>query len=143
MVERVPFTPAHAARIRLQPRQLEAAGYASVDHYRKLAATPSIALLDGHNVLMCGGAFEIWPGRAVAWALLAESIGHRMTACVRHVRRFFDEINAPRVEMDVAVDHEEGHRFARLLGFELETPRARVYYPDGSDAAIYVRVRHD
>ena len=140
MAKRVPFEPAHAERIRLQPRQREAAGYATPDHYRKLAAAPSFTVLDGDEVIMCAGAFELWPGRRLAWALLAESIGHRMIFCVRTTRRFMVELAAPRYELDVELDHEEGHRFARLLGFEVETPRMRAYYPDGKDGTMYVRV---
>jgi hypothetical protein len=140
MAKRVPFEPAHAERIRLQPRQRAAAGYATPAHYVKLALAPSISVLDGDEVLFCGGVIEMWPGRLLCWALLAESIGHRMIACVRAVRRFMAELDAPRFEMDVEVGHAEGHRFARLLGFELETPRLRAFYPDGSDGTMYVRV---
>lgn len=140
MVERVPFEPAHAARIRLQPRQKPATQLVGDSHYELLARAPSIALLDGDEVLMCGGVFEVWPGRGIAWAMLAERIGHRMTACVRAVRRFFNEQAIARVEMDVEIDHAEGHRFARLLGFEQESPRLRRYYPDGGDGALYVRI---
>lgn len=140
MAKRVPFEPEHAARIALQPRQRAMAGYATPEHYRQLAAAPSFTVLDGDEVVMCGGAFELWPGRRLCWALLAERIGHRMTACVRATRRFLDEVAAPRYELDVERDHAEGHRFARLLGFEVETPQLRAYYPDGSDGTMYVRV---
>jgi len=140
MAKRVPFEAVHAERIHLQPRQRESAGYATPEHYRQLAAAPSFSVLDGDEVLMCGGAFEIWPGRRLCWALLAESIGHRMTACVRATRRFLAEVGARRYELDVEAGHDEGHRFAKLLGFEVETPRLRAYYPDGSDGAMYVRV---
>lgn len=141
MAKRVPFEPAHAERIRLQPRQVAATGYATPGHYRQLAAAPSFSVLDGDEVLMCGGAFSVWPGRVLCWALLAESIGHRMTACVRHTRQFLGEVAAPRFELDVEIDHAEGHRFARVLGFSPETPRMRSYYPDGSDGTMYVRLR--
>lgn len=140
MAKRIPFEPGHAKQIRLQPRQQPAAHLVGDSHYVQLARAPSIAIVDGDEVLMCGGIFEIWPGRAIAWAMLAESIGHRMVSCVRIVRRFFDEQAVARVEMDVEVGHEEGHRFAHLLGFELESPRLRRYYPDGGDGALYVRI---
>jgi hypothetical protein len=140
MAKRVPFEAMHAERIRLQPRQRAMAGYATPDHYAKLAAMPAISVLDGDKVLLCAGVIEMWPGRRLCWALLAESIGHRMTACVRAIRRFIVELAVPRLEMDVEIDHAEGHRFARLLGFEVETPRLRRYYPDGSDGTLYVRV---
>lgn len=141
MAKRVPFEPAHAERICLQPRQREMAGYATPEHYRQLAKAPSFSVLDGDEVVMCGGAFEMWPGRCLCWALLAEHIGHRMATCVRATRRFLEEVAAPRYELDVEHDHAEGHRFARLLGFDVETPQLRAYYPDGSDGTMYVRVK--
>lgn len=140
MLKRVPFEPAHAARINLQPRQRADAGYASPQHYRQLAAAPSFSVLDGDEVLLCGGVIPMWPGRALCWALLAASIGHRMTGCVRTARRFLAEQPQRRLEMDVALDHFNGHRHAQLLGFAVETPRLRAYYPDGSDGSLYVRI---
>lgn len=139
MAKRVPFEPTHAERIRVQPRQVAMMGYATPEHYRQLAATPSFSVLDGDEVLMCGGAFEHWPGRAVCWALLSQSIGHRMTTCVRATRDFLAQHSAHRFEMDVERDHGEGHRFARLIGFAVETPVLARFYPDGTDGVMYVR----
>jgi len=123
MVKRVPFEAAHAARIRLQPRQHEGASYADRRHYEQLAQTPAFTVLDGDEVLMCAGVLEVWQGRHVCWAMLAEGVGHRMVSCVRHALRFLFEQAPGRYEMDVELGHGEGERLARALGFELETPR--------------------
>jgi len=143
MVERVPFLAEHAARIKLQPCQLEGASYASPAHYVQLAKTPAFTLLDGDEVLMCAGAIPVWPGRSVCWAMLAESIGHRMVHCVREAVRFMHTLQKGRYEMDVEAGHEEGRRMARAMGFSLETERMVSYYPNGNDASMFVRVTHD
>lgn len=143
MVRREPFQAEHAARIKLQPCQREGASYATDAHYRKLARTPAFTLLDGDEVLMCAGAIPVWPGRSVCWAMLAESIGHRMVHCVRQAVRFMHELQKGRYEMDVEMGHAEGGRLARAMGFSVETERMVSYYPNGNDAVMYVRVNHD
>lgn len=140
MVECVPFAPEHAERIRLQPCQQAGHALSSPQAYRAMAAMPSFSVVDGDEVVMSGGIVELWPGRAICWALLAEHIGHRMTACVRATRKFLTSVTPHRLELDVQEGHEEGHRFARMIGFEKETERLRAFYPDGSDGTMYVRV---
>lgn len=47
-----------------------------------------------------------------------------------------------RIEMYVESEFAAGHRFARLLGFECETPQGmRGYMPNGDKAHQYARVR--
>lgn len=140
MAKRVPFEAAHAERIRLQPCQHEGASYADRRHYEELAKTPAFTVMDGDEVLMCAGVLQVWPGRHVCWSMLAEGIGHRMVSCVRHALRFLAEQPAGRYEMDVEVGHAEGARMAKALGFDLETPRLKSFYPNGGDGTMYVRV---
>jgi hypothetical protein len=135
----VPFQPEHTDRIRLQPRQRGWAGSVTPDTLAFLATQPSITVLDGDEVLMCGGWFPLWPGRGAAWSLMAEGIGARMTGVVRAGRKVLDTFNGWRLELDVETDFDEGHRLARLLGFELESPCLSGYYPSGADAAMYVK----
>lgn len=141
MLKCVPFQPEHAARIRLQPSQRDGAALIQAKDYKALARLPSITMLDGDEVLAFGGVITVWPGRAICWASLAESIGHRMTFVIRTVKEFLTAQNPGRLEMDVQVDHPEGHRFACLLGFVQEIGRLRSYYPDGSDGALYAQVK--
>lgn len=137
----VPFAPTHLAAMRVQERQRTFLDYAPEGLSEQLAARPSITVLAGDTPLLCGGVIELWPGRGLCWAYFAEGIRERMTAVVRAARRFIDA-NAPaRLEMDTEIDHEEGHRLARLLGFRLEAPRMECYYPNGNAGALYVRIR--
>ncbi|WP_157781439.1 hypothetical protein [Rhodanobacter denitrificans] len=126
--------------MRLQPRQRGWAGSVTPDTLAFLATQPSITVLDGGEVLMCGGWLPLWEGRAMAWSMLAEGIGTRMTGVVRAARRMTDTFTGRRLELDVERDHAEAHRLARLLGFTLETPCMPRFYPNGADAAMYVRI---
>lgn len=140
-IRTVAFDPAHALRIRLQPRQRGLAASMTPESLAIMAkATASITVLDGDEVLMCAGWLPLWEGRAMAWSMLAEGIGARMTGVVRAARRMTDTFTGRRLELDVERDHAEAHRLARLLDFTLETPCMPRFYPNGADAAMYVRI---
>lgn len=115
------FTPEHA-------RALEMAGQAYT------------AMVDGRPIA-CSGLVEQWPGRALAWALLANDIGaHTFVRVSRAVRRYLDASDYRRIEMQVDADHPQAIRWAQLLGFEVEGKRAK-FLPDGRDAFEFVRIR--
>jgi hypothetical protein len=93
--------------------------------------------VDGAPVA-AGGTIELWPGRHLAWAMLPSFSGPHMLTVTRTAQQL---IRAPRgrVEMVVLRSFELGHRWAKMLGFEVETPVLRQYAPDGSDFTGYVR----
>lgn len=137
----VPYKAEHMKALRLQQAQLCNLNWMPVDQAVQLERVVAFTALDGDEVLACAGVLELWEGRGAVWAFLSENIGHRMVAVHRAVRRYFDVLDFRRLEAEVAIDFEQGHRWMRLLGFELESPRMRSYFPDGSDAALYVRVK--
>lgn len=136
----VPYQAEHMRALRLQSAQLSSMGWAPADHAEMLEQFTAFTALDGDEVLVCAGVIELWPGRGAAWAFMAENLGARMVAIHRAVRRYFATLDFRRLEAEVATDFPQGHRWVRLLGFELETPRLRAYFPDGSDASMYVKV---
>lgn len=97
--------------------------------------------LDGDEVLACAGAIEITQGRAIAWAYLSQDIGSRMIAVTKACRRFISLMNFRRIEMDVDCEFPQAHRWAKMLGFEMECERRRSFTPDGRDCALYAMVR--
>lgn len=79
---------------------------------------------------------------ALAWAMLGAEAGPYLTQITRKVREVLDNMPYKRVEMRVIYDFEEGHRWARLLGFgEPEAPRMRKSGARGEDETLYARVR--
>jgi hypothetical protein len=94
------------------------------------------------NIVACAGLTELSPGRALAWSYLSPTLGGQMMLKItRAGERMMELSSFRRVEMDVLWDHVEGHRWARILGFDLECPRRRAYGPDGRDYALYSRVK--
>jgi hypothetical protein len=139
MIEIVEFKPEHIDAMDVQPAQRMS------PEARKGFAAPFgdawTGLVDGRPV-GCAGVVKVWDGRGYAWALLGVDAKHHMKAITRAVRRGLETTNYRRIEMAVDAGFDAGCHWARMLGFELETPRPmRAYLPNGNDAWLYVRVR--
>lgn len=94
-------------------------------------------VLDG-EVIACVGSMAQWPGRHTLWAYLNDSTGPRMRWITRESLRLLRDV-AGRVEFTVRADFLAGQRWAKLLGFEVETPLLRAFGPEGEDHVGYVR----
>lgn len=103
------------------------------------AGNARTVLTDDGVALMCGGTLQHWPGRHMAWALFDKKAAPHMLAITRATKTFFDEVQG-RIEFTVRCDFAAGHKFAKLLGFEVETPLMRMYGPEGEDHVGYIRV---
>lgn len=137
----VDYKPEHLLMVTPQASQQRMRDAITPEHARLLAEHPAQSLVDGPYVLMCGGLVDYWNGRALAWSVLDALAAQHMLAATRAALAFFDTYAPKRVEMAVDVDYAAGHRWAMMLGFELEAPRMRAYHVDGSDASLYARVR--
>lgn len=137
----VPFDPSHLTRLLLQPSQAIMQPTLSDPAYGPSLAQagPAYSAVDGDAVFACAGLIHQWPGRALAWALIAAEAGRHMIGIHKAVRRALDVHAFRRVETAVAADFDQGHRWAVMLGFEREG-RMRAYTPDGGDCDLYARV---
>ena len=95
---------------------------------------------DENRVLACGGLALYWKDRGEVWAALAVNCKRDMLGLHRAALRFLKACPARRVEASVFADDKKAHRWAKLLGFQLEAERLRAFMPDGQDAAMYARV---
>lgn len=92
------------------------------------------------KVIMIAGLAPQWTNRAVAWTLISESAGRHFVELHRYVDNFLDNSDFRRVESTVDVDFEAGHRWMKMLGFEVEG-YMRAYKPDGGDMVLYSRIK--
>ncbi len=97
-------------------------------------------MVDGRPVF-CGGVVEHWPGRCVVWALVGAQTHRHWKSVHTAVRNFLKALDARRIEADVRFDFPAGHRWAERLGFKVDAPRKRSFFPDGSDAVGYALVK--
>lgn len=137
-----PFEAAHLGRLLVQTEQ---AMLKPMMHNPKVAETleklgPAYSVFAGDTLLACGGFEVLWPGRVKAWAIFDCRAGRHFLAIHRVVKRLLILHRARRMEAEVHVGFERGHRWAKMLGFEVETPLARAYDPMGQDMVIYSRI---
>tara|TARA_R110000744_G_scaffold5959_6_gene21066 strand:+ start:11250 stop:11708 length:459 start_codon:yes stop_codon:yes gene_type:complete len=142
-VDVVEYKAEHLARLDVQDGQLH--------HMQFVSAEQAAALVDGDwaqscvedgRVYGCAGIVPLWPGRALAWSYISiHTTGSKFLAVHRAVLRRLDACHIRRIEMTVDCDFVQGHRWAELLGFVMEAPRMMGYFPNGTDCALYARVR--
>lgn len=137
----VPFEKEHLQRMVIQQRQQGLEYLLTDEIYEVLFNSPAYTALDGDEVLACSGVIEVAPGRAGAWAYISANVGSRMLFVTRAIRRGLISTQYRRIEMDVDCDFPQAHRWAIMLGFELECARRKSFTPDGRDCALYARVR--
>lgn len=136
----VPFDPVHALGMRVQPNQA-----LPPDEFLRALATPAgeayTGMVDGRPI-GCAGVVELWKGRALAWALLAEDAGPHMVSVTRAIRFFLATVPYRRVEMAVDAEFPAAIRWAEMLGFKRETPEPMpAYLPNGRACYQYARVK--
>lgn len=141
MIQVLPFQAEHFERLHLQPAQGYLSSWLTPEQGAILEQSHAFTALVGDTVIGCAGIIPAWRGRALAWSFLAWNIGPHFLSVHRAVARHLDESGYRRIEISVDCDFSEGHRWARLLGFEMEAERMRGYRPDGGDCALYARVR--
>ena len=90
----------------------------------------------------CGGLAQIWPHRYQAWMLLDRRTGRHMFRITKEVSTYLRKVKG-RIELTVRADFEQGQRWAKMLGFELESLLLRQYGHDGADNVGYVRINGD
>jgi hypothetical protein len=141
MFEVTPFKAEHLAVIKLQDMQAHLSNWVTLEQGRGLEEYPSYtAFVDGKPI-GAAGVIHMWAGRAMAWAFISKVAPHIFLKGHRVVKRFLDGCHVRRIEMTVDCDFPEAHRWAKMLGFEMECERMKFYSPDGRDCALYVRLR--
>ena len=91
-------------------------------------------------ILGIGGVEPQWENRATAFALLSDDSGPHFRAIHSAVFDFLVRAPYRRIEATVDVGFKEGHRWIKMLGFELEG-YMKAYRPDGADMLLYARVK--
>jgi hypothetical protein len=139
----VPFEAQHMRQMAEQDATASLSAHIRPDHMDALARSPwsFTGIVDG-RVIGCAGVISFWPGRGEAWAALDRSCGRHMVTITKTARRFFEACPLNRIECIVAAGFQEGHRWAQMLGFVLQTPLPmEKYLPTGEAAFMYARVR--
>ena len=87
----------------------------------------------------CGGTMKQWVGRHTAWMYLNFNTGRHMRCITRAVSDKLEQVKG-RIELTVRRDFLLGHRWVKMLGFDVETPVLMAYGPEGEDHVGYIRI---
>lgn len=142
MLEFRSFHPSDPARISAQRQQADEKLFGStIASSEVLAGGLAISAWENGVCIGCAGILELWQDRASAWCLMSEACGKHLLEITRVIREALDLHPARRIEMTVLADFPAGIRWARMLGFRVETPEPMRRYMQERDAYLYARVR--
>ena len=139
----IPFMAQHLKELELQEQQVTMVSLVGdLDNYAKVLESygPCFSYEREGKVLGCGGFMDTWPGRSILWCLLSKDAGSHLVDITRSVRKVMKHYPRHRFEATVQYDFKEGHRWMKLLGFELEAERMKKFSPDKVDYSLYARV---
>ena len=94
--------------------------------------------VDGAPVI-CAGTIQHWPGRHMAWAYVARGTLKHLSWITERVRENLAGLKG-RIEFTVRADFAPGLRWAKSLGFEVETPLMKSFGPLGENHVGFVRI---
>jgi hypothetical protein len=132
----------HLRHIEVMPgKEAEKALLLTDEYGHAIEAGFSLCAWLGNTPVAAAGIVPIYPGRGLAWAMLGAKSGKYMRQITRKVRHALDLAPDKRIEMYVEKDFEIGHRWAKMLGFEVEAPVMRKHGIFGQDETLYARIK--
>lgn len=142
MIYVVPFEGEHLNAMVVQEAQRWLQENVSVAELKGLEGPYAATLMEDGKPLICAGVVPYWSTRALLWSFLSDWVTPaNFRAVHREAKAFLAGLPFKRLEASVDVGFENGHRWMRALGFQVETPLQRAFQPDGKDSVGYVRIR--
>lgn len=141
MIEVVPYNPSHFDEIALQDQQM----YLRLKEHsfirQSLVDMNALTGLHDKKPVAIAGIYRQHGKKGICYCLFSDDCKKTMNTLVRIMRRVIESSEFDRVEMTVDCDFEQGHRLAKILGFEVECPRMRKSNIVGGDETLYVRIK--
>lgn len=109
-----------------------------LDAYRQRGLAWS--LLDGDEVIACGGIVILWPGVGEAWTVMGEKVKDYPLAVAKALREGIERSGLRRIQATVRIDDGKARKLIGLCGFKPEGI-LEGFGPDGADFVSYARVR--
>jgi hypothetical protein len=137
----IPFKQHHLEIIELQESQAYLSSWVTPDAAKALEAHISFTGIADDKVVGCAGMIKRSEYWGTVWAYLSKDSGKHFVSIHRAVRKLIEGSMLKRIDATVDFEFEAGHRWLKLLGFEMEAERMRCYRPDGGDSSLYARIR--
>lgn len=143
MIAVVPLLSCHGDGFELQDGQFELKDEIISDGYwEMLESLPNSYAATKDGVVI--GFFGLAPQsghRALGWALIGKNcVPSDFVKFTKGVREYIDASGFKRVEIVIRDGFQNGHRWAKMLGFHCETPRPMLnWFKGGVGAFLYSR----
>lgn len=134
----VPFESYHLTWLIMQRPAVGGFGPMITDDVLRALEGKSWTAMLGDDPVACGGLIEQWPFRHAGWVYLPKEAAPYMRTITLAAMEKMAEVKG-RIEMTVRKDFKAGHKWARMLGFVVETPTLHAYGPEGEDHVGYWR----
>lgn len=132
----------HLLALSLQEAQASAKKNITPENAKALEETTAFTAMADGKPLACAGIVQHWGGRYEVWSYLSLGVNPALFRKLHlAAKQVLSVHKGRRLEMYVDPNFMNAHRWAKALGFKLETPRLEKYWPDGRDAALYVRIQ--
>jgi hypothetical protein len=138
-MNRIPFEPEHLLLIDDVEGKLDM-DYARAGLIHKNAG-PSASIVEGEEIIVCGGIHTLWKGSGEAWMALSK--GHRTPSVLKFLREIFEGWlgDYTRVQALTVAGWPEGERTLEFLGFHREAILEK-FGPGGIDKSLYARIQN-
>ena len=137
----VPYKAEHLLALQMQPGQGYCLRFVTPEYAKALESAHAFTAMVGGQVVAVGGVAEIWENRGLAWSFIDRRAGAHFPALHKVVKEGLDAAPYRRIEAETPCNFEQGHRWLKMLGFELEAERMKAFRVDGGDSALYARVK--
>ncbi len=141
MITLVPYKAEHLSRLTLQPAQEHLRPYLTEENLKLMEGDDSYTMLEDGVPIFCGGVVELWQNRGVMWCYIGGVSRKGFIGIHNITKQYIDLFPQKRLEFYVDENFENGHRWARALGFHLEAPRMEAFTISGSASSMYALIR--
>ncbi len=124
---------------KLNPHHTQAQHEATEEYETQLMrGDRAFALWIGDTIIASFGYMEIWQGRRLIWAVMGVETSKHMRELTAIAKRMLKQYYYRRSEIYVDATFPQGFRWAKMLGFTLETPEPmKGFFPQGGDAYLF------
>jgi hypothetical protein len=144
MIEIRPFKAEDVTYLNRQTGpNFEGSNYIQKEHYFAAEKLPhSYTILIKGRIVACCGVIEYWKDRGEAWSIIDRYSKAEFVLLFRTVKKLLEDAPIRRIEATINKNFPAGHRWIKLLGFELEAETLKSYGLTGDDYSLYAKVKH-
>jgi hypothetical protein len=126
----------------MQDAQQWVTQYTNIGALRELENDTAVTLWEDGVPILCTGCMPYWENRAMVWSYVSKGVTRRNFLEIHNLgRQWIESLPHRRLEAYVDCDFEAGHRWAKAMGFEMETARMKAFQINGGDCAMYAKVK--